>query len=219
MRKTKQVLRVLFIISSFLLVSIHAPAYIVDNGSGNGYEGGGGKAESSSLNSIELFVEISGGYYLSAQATVYTILNRIETQNIKGIDYEELHNLATRAINLIRSAKNSYQQVFYIAGNTPYKEYILSSLKNFDYSRFRMRHHLNPVIFSEVECYLKYGDIDGIFNHNFEMCEILENLLLTVEEFFLEKQLPDIKIFWKLNELFSETAIFGSYVARIFHEI
>lgn len=95
----------------------------------------------------------------------------------------------------------------------------IDKLKTFDYDGFESTHHLNGVIFDKVEEYLKKGDITGAF----KACRTdILGIIVDLEEikgYTTTNQLPDLKMLWSLNELCSESLLFGQYAARVFAEV
>jgi hypothetical protein len=86
----------------------------------------------------------------------------------------------------------------------------------FDYDAYMKENGLNPFIFKTLSGYLSSGDITGAFKKAHASMAEIKNLLVTIKNDVSVERLPELQVFWKLNELCSETSIFGSYAARIF---
>lgn len=82
-----------------------------------------------------------------------------------------------------------------------------------------MNEGLNRTIFAQVENNLKKGDITGIFKRMVKQHNTMISLLKQIKKDFAAGRVPEIKLFWQLNETASETALSGSYVARVFAQI
>jgi hypothetical protein len=76
--------------------------------------------------------------------------------------------------------------------------------------------NLNETIFKKVEGYLGNGDITGAFKHALAVIKNMEFLLIIVKT---EMDFNLLEIYWQLNELCAETTLFGSFIARVFHQI
>lgn len=192
---------------------------IKNNGSGGGYEEEDDEKVNGKNITIETYIIEGGGYYLSANSDIQTILKMIEVQDIQSIDFIDLNNVLDNSISKMENAIETYENLIKKAESTPYNEYVLSLLEDFDYTNFMIENGLNSVVFKEVEGYLKEGDITGVFKNTHKgLKDILEMLNLIKVE-ISKNNIPELSIFWRLNETLSESSLFGSYVARVFSAI
>lgn len=196
---------------------------ILQNGSGKGYgdddgESGceGGKSNSAIINT---YIIEGAGYYLNAHSDFLVLLNRVELSEIIGIDYSECKNLVNSALNNIKNAKETYYLLIEVAEVTPYNQLVISKLKSFDYNFYLNEHALNSVIFKDVEDYLKNGDIRGVHKRIYSDVIEIEKLLISIKDEISLDKMPELSNLWKLNENFSETLIYGEYVARVFYAL
>jgi hypothetical protein len=219
-KKHRYLLTLLLGTAILMVFNINLLSYISLNGSGSGYESGtpnGGK--SIGVNEIEGYVIDGAGYYLEAKSSIEAILNRVEYMNVKGIDYAELSLLVDNALVKIQAAGAAYEQLIVIAEKTPYNQAVIDQLKSFDYDQFMELNNLNPVIFKEAARYLSRGDITGIYKHTYQAVKAIEAILLDVKESVSLRTIPGIPVFRQLNEQCCRTSLFGSYCARIFHQV
>jgi ribosomal protein L17 len=93
---------------------------------------------------------------------------------------------------------------------------MIDRLKHFAYDTLMTIYSLNPVIFKELASYLSRGDITGTFKRSYAATCSIEKLLTLIKQGLSVNRLP---VFWKLNEICAETTLFGSFAARVFHEI
>jgi hypothetical protein len=194
-------------------------SYILQNGSGKGYPDGDGDNGIVNNLSIETYVIQGAGYFLEGNSCIQTILNHAELQDLKGIDYNELHQLVDRAYFNITIARLTYEQLIRIAEMTPYNQEFVSKLKAFDYQSYMTETGLNSVVFNKVREYLEKGDITGSFKHTYSnLCDI-EELLTSIKNGTAVNRIPELSLLWKLNETCAETSLFGSYAARVFNGI
>lgn len=203
-----------------IVINFNLYPFINCNGAGGGYESGeeSGEGRTNSISIEDLIVE-GGGYYLKANSAIQKLLQMVEWQEMHGIDYSEFQNVLDKAISNMHSAIFSYQQLIQKAEVTPYNEDVLKKLAEFDYQSFMKENRLNPYIFGEVEEYLKYGDITGIFQRTYFSFFDITNRLYIIDAGISRESLPEITIFRELNETAADVSTFGSYVARVFSNI
>ena len=197
-------------------------SFICHNGAGGVYGSGSSTGSSTSggeINTISIEDSIveGGGYYLKANSAIQTLLQMVEWQEIQGMDYNEFQHVLDIAISNMHSAIFAYQRLIFKAEVTPYNEDVLQKLSEFDYQSFMEENRLNHYIFGEVEEYLKYGNITGIFQRTYFNFFDIANRLYVIDAGISQNKLPDITIFRELNESAAELSIFGSYTARVFH--
>jgi hypothetical protein len=195
--------------------------YVLGNGAGGVYgNNGGGKslpiARASSSDQIEYLIQDGGGYFLDALSGIFAISNRIETADIKGVDYDNLQKQAAWALENIKNAKETYARLIPIAEATPYLEAAIYNLAHFEYETFMIKYSLNVQIFKEVEGYLKKGDITGAFKRIYAGILTMEKLLISINGAVKSKIMPGLSVVWQLNEVSSGTLLFGQYLARVF---
>lgn len=207
----------LIIIIFSLCVSLYPR--ISFNGSGGGY-GGPGDGDSAFANSsIEYLVVEGAGYYLQANSFIQSFLNQVELQDVRGIDYTELHRLISCAVENITNARLTYERLVETAERTPYNPVVIDQLKDFAYDSFMLENRLNEVVFEKVEGYLSTGNITGAFRHGLSVIKSIQWLLFIVTNYVEFDQIPGLELSWKLNELCAEFSLFGSYTARIIQYI
>ncbi len=193
--------------------------YILQNGSGKGYDGdgrGGDNATNSSI--IDAYIEEGGGYFLKAHSDFLLFLNKFEMQNLNGIDYSDWQQLLESALNNIKNAKEIYSSLIEVANATPYNQSVISDLKGFNYISYMIENSLYPAIFKDVEDYLKAGDIRGVHTKIYSGVVEIEALLNSIIGETSLSRLPKLEAIWRLNEKFFEVHLFGEYVARIFSQ-
>jgi hypothetical protein len=195
-------------------------AYISFNGSGSGYnDTNTGSDLTKNTASIDSLITESASCYLQGKADIQTLLNLVELQDVRGVDYTELQRLIASAVEHITNARLAYEKLVVTAKRTPYNPAVIEQLKDFDYNSFMLENRLNETIFKKVEGYLSNGDITGAFRHGLSVIRSIQWLLFIVANYVEFDQMPELEISWKLNELCAEFSLFGSYTARIFHSI
>lgn len=205
-----------FTIYGFSLICHNGAGGVYGSGSSTGSSTGGGEINSIS---IEYYIVEGGGYYLKANSAIQTLLQMVEWQEMQGMDYNEFQHVLDKAISNMHSAIFAYQRLILNAEATPYNEDVLQKLTEFDYPAFMENNRLNPHIFGEVEGYLKYGDITGIFSRTYFNFIDIVNRLYLINAGVTQNSLPDITVFRELNETAADVSTFGSYTARVFSNI
>ena len=99
---------------------------------------------------------------------------------------------------------------------TPYNEAVLSLLRDFDYDRFKLDNNLNSDVFGIARSYLQSGNITGIFKYNADNYARIISLLKSIKKEVYLYKMPELSLFWQLNETLAQHSNLGSYVARLF---
>jgi hypothetical protein len=198
-----------------LLSSNNLFSYIECNGSGSGYvcplcKGLGFQ------NEIESIIIEGADYYLQGNSYIQTLLNRVELQDLKEIDYLEMQGLVNKALENITNSRLAYEKLLNKVKNMPYNLVVIEKLKSFDYKTFMIENRLNEVVFKKVEDYLSIGDITGSYKHVLSSIKKIERLLISMKN---GMDFSRLEPFWKINELCSEFSLFGSFVSRVFYQI
>ncbi len=217
--KKNPVLKAFVFCLVFIFIETLCFSYWLVNGSGTGYNNSTQPPGIQSQVSIEILVIEGAGYFLRSHAKVQTILNMLELQDIKAIDYIELKMLVKSSLIAITNARVTFEELIKIAEVTPYNLEVIEQLNCFDYEAFLNEYKLNPFIFGIVKDYLVKGDITGSYKYFYGNLKNIELLLMTIQSSLSENRMPGFETFWSLNELCAEESLFGSYIARIFKAI
>lgn len=217
--KKNSVLKAFVFCLVFTFIETLCFSYWAFNGSEGGYSNGTQTPGIQSQVSMEILVIEGAGYFFKTHASVQTILNTLESQDIKAIDYIELNRLIKSSLNAIMNARITFEELIKIAEATPYNLEVIEQLNRFDYETFLNEYRLNPYIFGSVRGYLVKGDITGAYKYFYGNLNTIEQLLMTIQSSISENRMPGFETFWRLNELCAEGSLFGSYIARIFYAI
>ena len=213
------VLKAFVICFGFFIIGNFCFSYYYFNGSGSGYNVDTQPPGIQDHISMEILVTEGASYFLKTHANVQILLNQVECRDLKGIDFEAINSLIKEALNNIAYTKLTFEELIEAAERTPYDIDVIEKLNKFDYETFLKERGLNPFIFGTVRDYLVEGDITGTFKHAYFNFKEIKQLLLNIQSSVLENRLPDLEIFWRINELCAEETLFGSYIARIFNEM
>jgi len=199
----------------FLVLS-NSYTRINNNGAGGGYEGGGGEGIFGDSSTIEGYIVKGAGYFLKADSDIQILLSMMELQDLNGIDYREMQTVVNSALENMNNAKQTYEALIQKAEITPYNQSVIDILKNFDYEAFMKSNGLNAPIFEKVRGFLQDGDITGSFKYTYSRYLEIIVLLDVIRQSIYRYRLPELSIFWRLNENTAYISFFGSYVARVF---
>jgi len=220
---------IIFIITVFFYLmflpftsNLFSSPRISHNGSGSGYEEGDKVEKSSSLSGIqfiETYIVYASGSYLQGQSYISSLLNRIEMQDIKGLDMDEVRQILDKALYYMGNAYYIYEMLVWQAETTPYNPEVIARLKGFDYEGYMQQKHLNEAVFKKLAAYLSAGDITGTFEYTLSKMKTIHGLLIDIRKDLNLNCVSDLELFWQLHECFAEAGLFGSYAARIFANI
>lgn len=203
----------------FIFIETLCFPYWLLNGSGSGYNNDIQSPGIQSKISVEILVIEGTGYFLQANTKVQNLLNILEFMDIKGIDYIELNQVVKSSLIATINARITFEELIKVAEVTPYNLEVIEQLNSFDYDNFLNEYRLNPYILGIVRDFLVKGDITGTYKYFYDNLKIIEKLLMTLQASISENRMPELANFWRLNELFAEETLFGSYIARIFKAI
>jgi hypothetical protein len=169
--------------------------------------------------SIKSAIIDGAGNYLTAYSDYLLFLNRVELSSENSPGYDEMQTFLHRCLEKLNRAKTAYLALNQNAANTSYNFEIIYRLIFFNYDLFQWERGLNPHIFKEVEKYLSPGNVNGIFDRLLSVTETLILKVAAVKEMVDAYQFPDLNSIWRLNQLFSETLLFGQYAAEVFQAV
>jgi hypothetical protein len=207
------------------LTTINLPARIIHNSSSTAFEGDTESTNpetrsiTSGNTSIEKIVIIAAGEYLNAYSNALILLNKIEMSDLMGVDFEEMQKIAETAVNSIQRTHYAYALLVEKAAVAQYNKTTLDKLFYFNYENFKKSHRLNTDIFNQVSTYLKSGDIRGAYDKIQLDTEELSLMLSNIKDSIDRYTIPENYQLWRMNEKFSDSMLFGQYVAEVFQSI
>jgi hypothetical protein len=218
--KMKANLRFLFVVLLVVLTNLNQGSARIDcNQAGSGYEEGSTGNSITQIYTIEDHIVLGGSYSLKANSNVQELLKIVELKDVEGVNFDEVRGVVDGALENLVNAVKTYEALIARAEATPYNINVINRLKEFGYDEFRMTYGLNRVVFDRVEDYLRKGNITGVFKYKHAGLNDILALLTTVKSEIDQNRLPDLSLFWQLNEKFAGLSLFGSYVARVFYVI
>ena len=213
--KTKSAILNLFAaVVILLLPHTNLEAKIFANYSEKGFESPGREE-------IRLHIIKAAGNFMKSYSDFLLFLNKVELAEIEGerIDYNELWQIIDNTIAHMENAKERYDTLKQIADNTPYNQTVISRLLDPNYSLPQESGSSKSVISSEVEIYLRSGDVRGIYHKIHADTRQILDILKVIRSDVEEEAVPGNTYLWTLNRLYSKTMLFGQYTAEIFSKV
>jgi len=208
--KTKLILFVLIII----FLNLNVFSRIIANRGEEGYNDDGEK-----IAPIKSMIVEGAGNYLTAYSDYLLFLNRVELSGENNPGYDEMQTLLNRCLEKLQRAKTAYLSINQTTGNIPYNLEMIYRLIFFNYDLFQWERGLNPNIFKEVKKYLSTGNVNGIFDRLLSASETLILKVTALKDTTIASKFPDLYTIWRVNQLFSETLLFGQYAAEVFQAV
>jgi hypothetical protein len=171
------------------------------------------------ISSIENYVVRGAGYFLNGYANSLLFLNTVELSELDGLQFNQLTKMIGDAAADMENAYVTYAALDQEAALTPYNPDVIRLLEVFDYNGFMVKKNLNPLILKKVEGYLSKGDIRGVYHYLYTSVESILPIQYRLKAAVEAGKAPDAADLWLLNQMYSDTLLFGQYVAQIFYEI
>lgn len=210
----KTSIKLIFFALITLCMEFNSYSMVIANRGEESYDDTGLKTSS-----IKILIVEGAGNYLTAYSDYLLFLNRVELSSENSPGYNEMQTFLNRCLEKLNRAKAAYFALNQNAANTPYNFEIIYRLIFFNYDLFQWQKGLNPYIFKDVVKYLRSGNVNGIFDRLLSSIETLILKVSDVKEMVDAYRFPDLHSIWRLNQLFSETLLFGQYAAEVFQAV
>jgi hypothetical protein len=210
--KAKTKLNLLVLIIIFLNLNVFSR--IIANRGEEGYNDDGEK-----IAPIKSMIVEGASNYLTAYSDYLLFLNQVELSGENNPGYDEMQTLLNRCLEKLQKAKTAYLSINQTTVNTPYNLEMIYRLIFFNYDLFQWERGLNPNIFKEVKKYLSTGNVNGIFDRLLSASETLILKVTALKDTADACKFPDLYTIWRVNQLFSETLLFGQYAAEVFQAV
>lgn len=219
-KKNKRIIASLFL-AAFVLFICTGSLYslVFANESDNGYDDPPRPPGAEKSSSIREYVLRGAGYFLNGYSDILLFLSTLELAELEGLRCEQVAEMINLAAADMENARAVYDALKHQADQTPYNPLVIHQLEVFDYSRFMEQNGLDPFVFKKVETYLSEGDVRGVYHYIYENLEEILEVLYRIRSAVNAETFPHIPDLWALNQICSETLLFGQYVANVFHEI
>lgn len=159
----------------------------------------------------ENMVTQGAGLYFNANVSIMGFFAETEITPDKEYNFTKTLSLVQSALGYLKEAKANYSQAAQIGSASGYIQTEIEQLKSFDYDKFAAEQGMNESIKARVKCFLKNGDVIGLYQ---EVANRVEDLIVTLK--VVEKALqggvkPQISIVWELLQKSSDLTLFGNY--------
>jgi hypothetical protein len=191
---------------------MHGIAKYIANSSELGFEEPGSTG-------IRTYVIEAAGGFLNSQSDFLLFLNKIEMEEINGVDFAELQQVIHNAVVHMENARAKYNDLAQLADNTTYDQPTITVLMGFAYTSFQETKGLNGVIFNEVKAYLIGGDIRGLYHRLLANTQPILDQLTVIKSVVDAQVIPENSNLWRVNQAYSEMLLFGQYAAEIFYDV
>lgn len=169
--------------------------------------------------SLESYVVTGAAGFLQSYSSMLFFLNKIELSVYNDLDYSELQSVLHSAIEHMKNAESAYVDLNREVSLLPYKPEVVAALAGFDYNSFEQAKFLNHSVFSEVQVYLKSGNVKGIYQKALSDIEGILDMLAVLKTKIDAGQFPALSDLYKTNQSYSQALLFGQYVAEVFMEV
>jgi hypothetical protein len=214
--KAIKLLVILLLIAPVCVFSIISGNYTEEAYEEDGDGTSSTSAVMSSVSQIRTLIIEAAGHYLKSYSGINLFLNRVETGDLEGVDFQELTALINSAIYDMEKSRASYCDLKTVASATPYRMEVIERLKSFDYDGFLDGHNLNPTVYQEVRQFLSKGDVNGFYNQlhikTSAIVEVLNGLRIDV----IDGRVPPAQKLWDVTQSYADALLFGQYATRIF---
>ena len=194
-----------------LFLDFNAYSLIIANRGDESYDDSDEKTTS-----IKSCIIDGAGNYLSAYSDYLLFLNQVERSGENNPGYGEMQLFLNHCLEKLQRAKTAYINLGQTALHTPYNNEMINRLISFNYDQFQFERRLNAPIFKPVEKYLCKGDVKGIFDRLLSGTDTLILKVSGIKALVDDYKFPGLDLMWRLNQLFSETLLFGQYAAEVF---
>ncbi len=208
------------------LFTFNSYSMVAGNWSECAYRGECDGGESTSLiivpmsTSMRTLIIEGAGYFLDSHSGMQAFLNRVEMSEMNGsMDYNEIREILYQVIEDMEKAREAYYNLKIKADNTPYRQDVIQNLLAFNYDEFQAVNGLTASVFENVKNYLSKGDVRGIYGNMLSGTEEILSKLYEVKQMVDSDQFPEITMLWRINQLFSETLLFGQFTSAVFKYI
>lgn len=208
-------LKLLFSVVIILHLYSNLFSYVFLNRGDEAFENPNPEGKSATIQSC---IIDGAGYYMKAYSDILLFLQGIEWSTPVNVNYDELKNLVTRALDNMKNAEGSYANLEELANYNPYNPVFIEKLRAFDYSAFEQARAAEGTAFSNNRKYLAAGDVRGLFTHIKKGTGHIINMLMDIKAALDAGKFPELSGLWRLNQEAAEIMLTGQYAAEIFYE-
>lgn len=170
-----------------------------------------GRVFTDEQSTCESMVTQGAELYFKANANIMSFFAETEISSGKEYNFTKALSLVQSTLGYLKEAKENYSQAAQIGSASGYIQAEIGLLKVYDYDKFAAEKGLNDAIKEKVKCFLKNGDVIGIYQEVANRMEELTTTLKVVEKNLQNNVKPQISSVWELLQKFSDLTLFGNY--------
>lgn len=212
-------LRVMMGVSILMLLHLNLTGIMWYNHTDLSFQESVGEGSYPSKKKIREYLINGAGYFLESYSDYLLFLNKVELAESRGFDWNELRLLLDCVIEKMKQARNEYKQLKQKADVTPYNQFIINQLSNFDYDAFADREGLIKPIFIEVTAFLSKGQIREMYGEALSHIEHILTMANAVSKKLEAGEFPGVSNLHTLNQAYHQYMLFGEYAAGVFQRI
>jgi hypothetical protein len=198
----------------YALIYANGACLYLDPPCGDPIGSNGGRYASLSLK----YLNVMGASSLLKSKSDYSqFLALVELAEMVEVNRATIKQYLVSSLTNLAEAHLYYYLVVIESGNYGYIEERIEKLKEFDFENFANSNSLNGCVFESVECFLKEGDVKGIYRKTYDDLGVLLSRLKAFNDSF-DLQNLDAKEMLLINQEFSRLMLFGQYSAMVFRE-
>jgi hypothetical protein len=169
--------------------------------------------------SLRDYLVDGAAHFLDSYSHTLAFLKEIELGEVQVLDFGELNRLIDQAILYMEESNESYINLRNLAYETDYNEDMIRALMTFNYTLYLKNEDLNRIVYREVQFLLQHGNVRGAYDKMLLDTVDILNVLYSIKQTVNTSTMPEGAPLWKLNQYYSESLLFGQYMAGIFSKI
>jgi hypothetical protein len=171
------------------------------------------------IEELNVYVIKGASYFLKSYSSFLLLLQKVELAEIKGWEFNKMREYLKSAIINMENAIEIYKGLDQEVNQSKYDPGIIDKLKKFNYDNLQKENRLIKPIFDDACDYLRNGKIREIYQEMILRCNKILSKLNDFQK-KLKSSMPLKKTdLWDLNQFYSQSLLFGQYVARVFLKI
>lgn len=222
--KRRLLLSVIFMLCLSIMFSLPGYALLIGNDSDRAFVT---NTDDGSLKTVEYSVGAPSGSlrdyliqgavrFLDSYSYALAFLRQVEMSELQAVNIDEIKIQVNNALTKMEEANAAYINMKGIADVTEYNPCVIWALQHFNYNNFMRYNNLNRPIFKEMQGYLQFGDVRGAYARMVSDTAAIADILYKIKADVDAGQMPEGSYLWEVNQAYSETLLFGQYMAAVF---
>ncbi len=149
--------------------------------------------------------------YISSYSEALLLLREYELYGLGSFSISNALLKTESALEKLEKSRKKYSDALSIGEKAGYKSICLNKLIYYNYDKYIDDFKLNKLIADEVKYYLSRGDVIGLYKKNIEKIDEIIEILKDIHSTLSSNTIPEISVFWKLLQKYTEHILFGNY--------